>query len=343
MGQTNKIELSLLEEASGWLLQLEENPDDSAIRRSHEAWLSESTLHRTAWEQVTRTWTMFDAVQPAPGAKLWGDLPPPAAPRRAGGARMPAPRPAHRAASRKRIYRRTAAALVGVAAVFLAIMIAPTLIIALQSDHRTAAGRIERITMDDGSIVDLGGQSAMAADIDADHRHVRLLAGEAFFDVVRDPRRPFVVDARGVEVRVLGTEFDVLVTSETTTVALLSGSVEAVPATGDQGTIELMPGQKAVIDHVTGESRIEAVSPEDIGAWRDGMVFLSGVTLAEAAEIIQRYHTAWITIPDNAFARRRVSGLIDLRDPDRALAGLVAPLGGRIRAISPYARIIHAP
>ena len=69
-------------------------------------------------------------------------------------------------------------------------------------------------------------------------------------------------------------------------------------------------------------------------------MFVNDVTLAAAVERLQRYHPAWISIPDPVLASRRVTGLYDLENPDAALQALVQPFGGRAREVTPYGRIL---
>ena len=61
----------------------------------------------------------------------------------------------------------------------------------------------------DGSIVELDAQSEIAVNFEPSVRRVELVRGEALFKVQKDPNRPFIVRAGGVEVRAVGTAFDV--------------------------------------------------------------------------------------------------------------------------------------
>ncbi len=166
------------------------------------------------------------------------------------------------------------------------------------------------------------------------------MQGEAFFDVAHDAARPFVVDAQGVRIMVHGTAFNLRVTSQSTTIALLHGSVSAQIEGLAEGPTSLTPEHQLVIARDTGAHRIEPVAPDLIGGWRAGRIFLSEVTLAEAAEIIGRYHRAWISIPSGALAQQKVSGSFDLSDPDASLDLLAAPFGAEVRHITPFVRVI---
>lgn len=327
----------MFEEAADWVLRLNAAPDDAALRQKFDQWLA-IPGHAAAWAEVWQTWDALgaiahDSVGPGPGV----------APARV------AMRPtktgqAARSARPTRWPRRIKVLGAGITAIWIAWIAVPHAIIAMEADYRTATAQRETIQTRDGSTVDLAGASAIATDIGLAERRVRLLKGEAFFDVARDSTRPFVVDAAGVEVTVLGTAFNVLVTSESTTIALLHGSVRAMPASraakGAAATIILEPGQKITILHSTGATFVTPIAAVEIGAWREGLVFMDDLPFAEAAEIIGRYHPAWISIPEDALAVRRVSGLIDLSDPEAALALLAGLFGAKVREVTPFLRLV---
>ncbi|MGU3495425.1 FecR family protein [Xanthobacteraceae bacterium A53D] len=334
MGQTAQTEHERLEEATGWMLRLDAvepgTPAYAPLFAQFDLWIAHSAENRAAWEDVNRTWRVLGAGQPAAAASPAATV---ALPRRAAG-----PATVRRAPARRG--PRIAATLGVLAAALLVWLAAPMVLLALQADHRTHAGQMEQITLNDGSTVELGGDSAIATRLSDGQRQVRLLAGQAFFDVTRDAARPFIVDVAGVEVKVLGTAFDVQVTSTTTTVALLHGAVEAMITSGGQPPTRLKPGQMLNLDRATGVVVVADVPPEDIGAWREGKVFIAEATIGEAVEMMQRYHRAWISLPDRTLAAQRVSGLFDLRDVDQALVALVEPFGGKVRQVTPLTRVI---
>ena len=63
-------------------------------------------------------------------------------------------------------------------------------------------------------------------------------------------------------------------------------------------------------------------------------LFVNDATIGAVVEQIQRYHAAWIAVPDITLAQQTVTGLYDLRDPDRALRALVQPHGGKVHEVS---------
>src|SRR3546814_15164189 len=81
------------------------------------------------------------------------------------------------------------------------------------------------VRLADGSTVQLGPKSVIAVDYSSGSRAIRLLSGQAMFEVTHDPARPFRVVARDVTTTVLGTGFEVRMIGETTGVAVRHGRV----------------------------------------------------------------------------------------------------------------------
>lgn len=307
-----------LEEAMDWLLRLKAEPECPRAAEDFKAWLDRSERNRAAWQSALKTWALLGEVEPR-HAHLW----------QARSAEIvPLPR-------RRRWVAATALALAASLLLFLA---APAFMIWLQADFQTQTGESRVVTLDDGSAVNLSAGSAIEVDMTPEGRHVRLLAGQAFFDIAHDAARPFTVDAGAAKVVVLGTAFDVALDAEATTVQLARGVV-GISGTGRE-VAEMAPGDVATVDGQTGAITRATMPLDEIGAWRSGRLFVEDVTIDSVVARLQRYHSAWISVPDRTLGRQRVTGLYDLTDPDRALAALVKPHGGTVRAVSAYARIL---
>jgi len=323
----------LLEEAIDWLLRLKNASQDLEAARAFDVWRARSPAHARAWEKARRTWHVLGKVRPE-HEDLWRPRagPVPASRRTPAASRAP-----RRWGGRGRAAGVAAMAAAGV----LLFLAAPSLLLRFQADYMTATGESRVVTLADGSTVTLGAHSAIATALTGERRHVTLLSGEAFFEVTPDASRPFVVAAGGVDVTVLGTGFDVALSPDTTAVELAHGSVRVVPGqAGGQAGATLVPGEMVVVDRGTGAMEKVAIAPDDIAAWRNGQIFVNDATIGSVVERLRRYHHAWISLPDAALAAQRVTGLYDLRDPDRALRALVRPYGGQVHEISPYLRVV---
>lgn len=307
-------------EAYEWLIRLGEAPETTALREELEAWLARSPDHARIWQKTCLMWASM------------GEAPafferPVAAP------------PLRRAPARRRWMGRAFGG--AIAALCLAYVAGPAVWLRMEADARTGTAETRTIALEDGSRVQLGPDSAIASELSAGTRTVRLLAGEIYLDVAHDEARPFHVVSRDLDVRVLGTAFNVRVSDDGTEVGLERGSVNASGAVAGHAVDEtLAPGDLVAVDRETGQTRKEKIAPEDIGAWRSQRLIVSNATIGSVIDEIRRYHPSWIVVPDPGFANRRVTGIFNLSDPDKALVALVAPHNGKVRRISSYGRVV---
>ncbi|WP_247835810.1 FecR family protein [Bradyrhizobium sp. 200] len=327
-----------MDEAADWLLRLREAAGDPRVRDDFSAWISRSSEHHAAWHRVRESWHLLGEGKPV-YEHVW--RPRPLQAPSIGVGKGPRVRPGnHSRVTRRRWQWAATTSAIGLAACLLVVVV-PSLLLRLEADHLTTTAQSRLVTLEDGTTVYLAADSAIKTDFSANRRQVRLLAGEAFFDVIRNPGRPFVVDASGVKVEVTGTAFDVRLSSSATQVELARGAVGVSFDAAQRGSLaRLAPGQMLVVDRKSGAMTKSDIAPEDIGAWREGRLFVNDATIGAVVEQIQRYHTAWIAVPDVTLAQQTVTGLYDLRDPDRALRALVQPYGGKIREVSRFARIV---
>lgn len=321
MAGHDQTDESILEEAMDWFLRLREPHRTAADEGDFGLWFNRSPANRDAWTKACKTWELMGETTP-----IHEDLWRPAAQTKALAVRR-----------RRRIW--SVGAALALAACLVLAFAGPSLLLRYRADLRTATAELRKIRLEDGSAVELGAESAIDTDFANGARHVTLLVGEAFFDVKHDPARPFTVTAAGVKVTVLGTAFDVHIKPADTTVELVRGVV-GLSVEGAAHTFELSPGDSVTVGRNDGQVSRERLAPEDMAAWRNGRLFVNDVTIASVVEELQRYHPAWISIPSGDLANRRVTGLYNLSDPDRALEALIQPYGGKVHRISPYLRVL---
>lgn len=347
-------EPALLEAAADWFVRLREAPEDEALQQAFQLWCSQAPAHDAAFRRVSRAWDLLGDAAEQTGSLAGSQAAAiSAATETAAAEAAPSPIAAVTATSRRsgpqarraaapRRWRRVAmSALAGAMAACLAIAAGPVLLLRLEADHYTAAAEQRAITLEDGSQVTLAAASAIATGFSPSARDVELLAGDAYFDVVKDAARPFTVSAGEVRITVLGTSFDVRVTSGMIDVSLAEGSVRAqVSVAGKVQEQMLVPGEMLSIDRATGQLVTRQIAPEDIGSWRQGRLYVVDATVSSVLEEIARYHPGWVSLTDEALGRQHVTGFYDLRDPDRALRALVEPFDGEVISISPYVRLI---
>lgn len=319
---------SALEAATDWLFRLQAAPEDAALRLEHARWLAAADSHVGAWLDVQRSW------------RVTGQLKPQAASAQA----LPL-RPRLRPLSVRPV-RMMAVAL---AACLLIVALAPVLVLHWRAEQVTSAGENRALTLEDGSVVTLGGDSAFAMAFMPDQRRVSLLHGEAHFQVTVDAARPFVIAAGPVTVTVVGTALDVSMDERSIGVAVASGRVQVQPGAADGGPLTLVPGDRIAIDRQSGAAVLARLAPEDVGAWRERRLVLHDLPLPDAMARLDRYHRGEILVlpgvDGEALARQRVSGIFDLDDPVRALRGMLAAGSAelrqlQVREITPYVIVL---
>ena len=155
-------------------------------------------------------------------------------------------------------------------------------------------GQKSLITLPDGSRVKLNAESYLEYPQDfAQSREIKLV-GEAFFEVVRDTLHPFVVTSGEVQVRVLGTSFNVQAFpfEENMTVAVASGAVMVEKKSQENGRqmSQLQPQEMVKVNHKTGAFEKTSFDPDELLAWKDGMLVFYKDSFDEIVQKLERWY-----------------------------------------------------
>lgn len=146
-----------------------------------------------------------------------------------------------------------------------------------------------RITLSDGTRVWLNAASVLTFPpvFAGNERKVRLV-GEAFFEVTPDTARPFIVATARMDIKVLGTSFNVSVYEDEETVhtTLVKGSVEVQPV--QQEAIMLKPGEQACL--AGNRMTVKAVNTRQFTSWIDGKFMFCNTALEEISKQISRWY-----------------------------------------------------
>lgn len=319
-------------DATEWLLLLREEPADQAQIARFEEWRLASPTHDAAWQSIQATFAVVGETEPTRPEY-----------RRSGLVRRQFTRcsrerrdeQTHRAPRRRRVIIATAVAACA------ALLLTPTLRMHLAADHITAAGRTEQIRLEDGSNIRLGPDSAIAVDYERNSRNIRLLSGQAWFEVQHNPSRPFHVQAGNLSTTVLGTAFDVRMIGDVTSVCVGRGRVRVESGSTVLLTRELRAGDWVQLDH---GAHVEGGhgAAELAGDWREGRVYVRDRLVADVVDEIRPWYFGKIILASDEIAQRRVSGVFKVDDPENALQALTSSRGGRIMRISPWLMIVTA-
>nr|WP_183857587.1 FecR domain-containing protein [Prosthecomicrobium pneumaticum] len=305
-----------MDAALDWLFTLQAAPDDAASRAAFEAWRGADPARAQAFSAVAGAWDLPEMDIAAAALAKATTAP------RAGRVRSVV----SAAATRR---RRLALAAAAVLLLAVGLHQAPGLILRWRADYLTQTGARAAFTLPDGSRMTLNTASAAALDFEAGRRAVTLLAGEAYFDVLPDPQRPFVVVSAFSEVEVKGTAFSVRKGEAQDTVLLARGHVEVARRSAPADRAALDAGE-AIDVSATAFSPLRAADAERALAWLDGRIVFADQPFGAVLEEIGRYYPHTILVTDGALERVAISGNYRLDAPERTIRSLATAAGASV-------------
>lgn len=210
---------------------------------------------------------------------------------------------------------------VGVAAIAL-VLIASGIYILLNSRnsiiwtevHTVAQSAPKTVILPDGSSVRLNASSLLRypEKFSSKNREV-YLDGEAYFDVVKDEKRTFIVHTDEQQISVLGTQFNVLGYSSDpyTVTTLISGMVRVNTLDENdkfQNEIVMHPNQQIKFDKADQKITLTEVDAEEAMSWIKGVYSFKDIPLGEIAKRLERIYNITILIPDEKYRNEKYTG-----------------------------------
>jgi transmembrane sensor len=324
-----KVTPEIAAEAAVWIARLHGPSRTRQMEQEFRVWQASSPAHREAFERCTDVWQDIPRIGLATAYEsLAVDR----------AAAPPTPKVRHETAWRWI----TASAVAGAVAVCVVLMLHWH----GENDYRTNVGEQRLVVLEDGSRMLMNTDTRLHVDFTAAQRTVEVGSGEAFFEVAKDPRRPFVVRIAGSEVVAVGTAFSVRYApgshaADELAVTLVEGQVNVRPA--DHRAVDALAPAKAVLMKTGGRLLLDrssrgAAAPaavhvdrpdvERVMAWKRSEAVFYETSLVDAVAEINRYNRTPIVLLDGlASADLRVSGLYRTSD-SAGFANAVAALHG---------------
>lgn len=323
---------TIMRTAIDWHIRLEEQPEDEELRAAFGLWLARDEENRAASAHARHVLGLLEqagpvaADSPSSGSGSGGPLE--KLPRTLFW-KQPVPHGRH---------VRAIGAIA--AAVALLALLSPEILRRLEADHISGSARQELVLLEDGSRVRLAPDSAVSVDYSGGDRQVRLLNGEAYFDVARNPDRPFRVKAGNARVTVLGTGFNVRLGEEGADIAVRHGRVRVEHEGNAASSTSVLGAGQWVRLRRDGEGQAGVTVPATVGAWNEKTLVAIGQPLSEVIADVRRYYRGAVILADRDLGRRLVTGSYDMTDPALAAGVIVGPLGGRVTHITPWVMVI---
>ena len=299
--------------AAWWFTRLQDEATSGEDWLEFEQWLGASPAHAAAYERLESLWTELDGVKAEVAAAL--DAPVSLGAYRAARARRPG--------VSRRVWLGAGAAMAAslVAGVIGVSNLSPV----TTASHETAPGETRQLALADGTKVWLNAGSHMEVRFERRARRVEMADGEAVFDVMHDPRRPFLIDTGDREVRVVGTRFNLRQRADAFALTVSRGVVEVRPS-GAPGAapMRVTAGQRLVHRQGAPSAVVTSVDPDSAFAWTRGQLVYSDAPLSEVAADLSRSLATTVQVADAATGRMRFTGVLALDDKDAVIRRLEA-------------------
>jgi transmembrane sensor len=306
--------------AAEWAVRLDAGTLDDVERAQLDAWLALDPRHLGALVKVRAQWTDLDRLAAIAGSRAASAERERAAARPHGGGLW----------SRRRLI---AASLGGVSLFGFGWSMLAT----AGEYYSSAVGEVRRIPLEDGSTLILNTDSQARVHYSREWREVRLVQGEALFEVVHDAQRPFVVESaagrdRNWQLRATGTVFSVRLRGTEVDVTVSEGVVELAKSGATHEPLRRIAAREETVLAPAQPIRVRKLQEAALErrfAWLNGMVAFSGEPLADAVAEINRHNRRPIIIDDAELARQPVVGAFRATDSEAFAAAAAAALGAR--------------
>lgn len=177
----------------------------------------------------------------------------------------------------------------------------------------------------DGSTLYVNANTQLRVDFNAHQRIVHLDKGQLYIEVAPDKERPLFVQAGEANVRVVGTGFDVRRSQQQLVVSVAHGQVAFAPDAKNPVTL-LGAQQRATYSYAKGTLQQQTLNDQEVADWRSGHLSFRNRELASLIDELSLYRPQAPLQVSQAVAQLKVSGNLDVNDPDALLNALPALL-----------------
>lgn len=168
------------------------------------------------------------------------------------------------------------------------------------------------VTLPDGTKVWLNKLASIKypKEFDGSDRKVEI-DGEGYFEVTKNPHKPFIVESDVMSVKVLGTVFNFHVDKahQQASVSLLEGKVR-VEGNHDEGMIVLKPGQKACVDARLGSMTVSETDVYKNAMWHEHKTFFNNASVNEIAKMLENIYDVQVVVDPTINQDNTYSGVI---------------------------------
>jgi transmembrane sensor len=302
---------TLRETAVSWFLRMQDAEWDHPDRTKFEAWLMMSPIHQIAYEEVAKTWEVFDSTEDlksldaAMEQKAFLDK-----------------------KKRSNKITQSIGSLLAITLIAFASLFAyrswqaqPIMEVVKVAE----IGQIKNEVLADGTKLNLNANSEIEITYFRDRRVAKLKRGEVIFDVARDESRPFIVDSGYGRITVLGTKFAVNRFQKLIRVSVDHGKVQvdALDATGASLSTPLVITNGQVVEvHQNHPPKRTNQLASDAFSFTDGIITFDKAGLEEIAETLSRYRQPQVSVQTPLASDAEITAVINKQDVEKFIANL---------------------
>ena len=182
---------------------------------------------------------------------------------------------------------------------------------------------VENIFLPDGSVVTLDAKTKVDIKYYEDKREVNLSLGKALFNVTKNDKKPFIVNADKIKVQVLGTNFEVKNQKDKINIDVISGkvSVQKLENNDYKEIAVLTQGKHISFDKQNSKYELKNIDIENIASWKNGILYFQDESLHDAINEFKKYKDINTNI-ENSIQKYSVSGSFKIEDFDKFLFAL---------------------
>ena len=291
------------EDAALWFTRIHSQHISALESKQFKIWLKASPEHAKAYEAIAEIWRDFDA--------------------------MPRPASAKSAPKNRYFFRlwrpigNTLAAFFIAAILFLPYSHLPAML--LNNMTLVATETPKEVTLPDGSQLYLNHHTRIRVAYETQVRHLFLDEGNVYFKVKSNPYRPFIIQADERQIQVVGTEFEVNKKHQQISVNVSQGIVRFQSAE-NQPAVFLSAGESGVSKAINSPIEHHKIESANVARWRFGELVFVDKPLAEVLNELKAYSAIHVELSPSALGASKISGRIDLHQPEKFFQALPALL-----------------
>lgn len=292
-----------------------ERASDAGAEQAFQSWLQASAEHRREYERLELVWEDMAALPRPDSARVHSQ--PASHTQNPSRSRPQSPPRAWSAPTRRPAFLRWGGAL---AAMLLIAAAAYQYVPISYESVANASTQTRNLDLPDGTRLHANVGTRVTVRYTMAERHIRVEGGEVYIDAAPD-RRPLIVAAGDAELRDIGTEFNVLLLPDVLQVGVRSGEVRLDAQGANAPAAQtLQAGDTVLLSRADARLlRRQQVPASEIGAWQGGVAVMHDATLQQLAGYLALYRDTPLRFADERARGLRLSGTLDLRQPDAVL------------------------